>query len=250
MNQTSTLKSKEDSTLVYVTTQAMSLVWGKVPNSFQREVIPHIISMHHCQNDAKAILLVQGTGGGKSMVYQCSGTILTGVALVVESTLSLSSDQCSKIKNASNAHGPVKAIQLDTITSTKMISLVTNNVKQMEDNADDSTLFIFSSPEKILKPCWKSLFEFLTLSKILSMVVVDEAHQFVTFGSSFRSNFLLLKEHLFSKLILSHHCDKHEQLLRVPALFMTATLNEELLDHLQRMTDMCFYPHHVFWAKK
>lgn len=97
MSSTAPSLDKTQQTLLDVTTQGMSFVWQKVPNKFQCWVIPHLLSMNNYKNDSQAVLLVQGTGGGNSMVYQCAGTILTGVVVAIENNLSLSLDQCSKI---------------------------------------------------------------------------------------------------------------------------------------------------------
>jgi len=44
---------------------------------------------------------------------------------VIENTLSLSSDQCSKIKSASQAFGAITAIQLDTINDSSSVEAIT-----------------------------------------------------------------------------------------------------------------------------
>jgi superfamily II DNA helicase RecQ len=61
------------------------------------------------------VLLVQGTGGGKSSVYQTIAVIKKGVSLIIENTLSLSSDQLSKIKNISKQLPHIHSFQLDLI---------------------------------------------------------------------------------------------------------------------------------------
>ena len=66
-------------------------------------------------NHPQALLLVQGTGGGKSAVVQTVGIVDCGVTLVIEETIALSADQKSKIKSASNAYGPVLAYHLDSL---------------------------------------------------------------------------------------------------------------------------------------
>ena len=62
---------------------AMSLIWGKTPNRFQSIVIPSLLVMNHPKNKARGVFVVQATGGGKLMVYQCSGTIFRGVNLII-----------------------------------------------------------------------------------------------------------------------------------------------------------------------
>ena len=70
-------------------------------------------------NTPSAMLLVQGTGGGKSAVPQTVGTVTCGVTLIIENTLSLSADQHSKIKKAKPGHGPIKSFHLDSIRTER-----------------------------------------------------------------------------------------------------------------------------------
>ena len=83
-----------------ITIDAMSTALDHNPRGFQRDVIPYIIRMKpfNTPHPIHPVLLVQGTGGGKSSVYQTIGVIKQGVSLIIENMLSLSSDQLSKIK--------------------------------------------------------------------------------------------------------------------------------------------------------
>jgi superfamily II DNA helicase RecQ len=46
---------------------------------------------------AQPMLLVQSTGGGKSAAPQTCGCMNAGVTIVLENTLALGADQCSKL---------------------------------------------------------------------------------------------------------------------------------------------------------
>jgi superfamily II DNA helicase RecQ len=86
-----------------ITKEAMNTALGHNPRGFQSDIIPHIISMNNCTtNSIQPTLLVQGTGGGKSSMYQAIGVIEGGVSLIIENTVSLSSDQLSKISHISS----------------------------------------------------------------------------------------------------------------------------------------------------
>ena len=98
-----------------ISQQAMISVWNRTPRDFQAEAIPRLLMMRCVPNTPSAMLLVQGTGGGKSAVPQTVGTVTCGVTLVIENTLSLSADQHSKIKNAIPGHGPIKVLHLNSI---------------------------------------------------------------------------------------------------------------------------------------
>ena len=85
------------------------------PRDFQKETTPRLLMMRCAPNIPSAMLLVQGAGGGKSVVPQTVGSVICGVALIIENTLSRSADQHSKIKNVKTSHGRVKAFHLDSI---------------------------------------------------------------------------------------------------------------------------------------
>ena len=86
------------------------------------------------------------------MVYQCSCTILRGVHLVIQNTLSLSSDQASKIESSNNKYGDVKAIQLDTVSSSAGVKTITSCIQALGTaSMFRDTILLFTSPERILK---------------------------------------------------------------------------------------------------
>ena len=76
---------------------AMTSVWNRHPRHYQSVVISLVLRMITEQDyPSEGILLVQGTGSGKSMVYQTCSIIDSGVSIIIEPTLSLSSNQSSK----------------------------------------------------------------------------------------------------------------------------------------------------------
>ena len=89
--------------------------------------------------------------------------------------------------------------------------------------------------------------------KILKITCIDEVHQFIDFGTSFRKSFCLLKENLFKNSIdQSVHCNKtcFPSTLTIPIIAMTATFNMSLLESLEKMIGVKFLRANVFWATK
>ena len=74
-------------TLTSIPDQAMQLVWDRTPVEFQREAIPRLLLMRCAPNTPHALLLVQGTGGGKSAVAQTVDCVDCGFTLVIVETL-------------------------------------------------------------------------------------------------------------------------------------------------------------------
>ena len=82
---------------------------------FQADVTKHVLQMGKADKKVAPTLLVRGTGGGKSLVMQTIAVVKGGVTLIIENTLSLSSDQMSKIQHVSEKDGNVIALHLDAI---------------------------------------------------------------------------------------------------------------------------------------
>jgi superfamily II DNA helicase RecQ len=204
-------------------------------------------------NPTKPTLLVQGTGGGKSSVYQCIGVIKRGVSLIVQNTLSLSSDQVSKIKKISERIPCTFALQLDSIKEPQQQSLLIQTLTSLSSKTNN-TFFLFASPECIMKQPWYQLIDILVKKELLRLVCFDEVHLFVSFGLSFRLDFIRLRESLFKKLQMRGSDDGiansfgESTLVTVPILFMTATFNHTLLMLLQKMTGLALENESFHWS--
>ena len=78
--------------LQYISRHAMNAVWDRTPRKFQNKTIPQLLMMNCPPYRPQALLLVQGTGGGKSAVTQTIGCVNCGVTVVIEPNLALSAD--------------------------------------------------------------------------------------------------------------------------------------------------------------
>ena len=109
-----------------------------------------------------------------------------------------------------------------------------------------ATIFLFSSPESLVKepPPWLSLLSHLINKDVLKQVCVDEVHLFIMFAIMFRQSFLKLRSLLFNKIKVNPEQQNHHSIstapynvptcqFKVPVIFMTATLNSQLLFYLE-----------------
>ena len=81
-----------------VASETMQCVWGRTPRHYQAIVIPHILRMMAGVIPPNPVLMVQSTGSGKSAIPLTLASVDGGVTIVIQNTLALGSDQCSKIK--------------------------------------------------------------------------------------------------------------------------------------------------------
>ena len=70
-------------------------------------------SIHDTDGDGK-LLLVERTGGGKSLTMQMVLTMTAGIALILVPLLALTADQVEKIWRANSSFGSVEAHHIDT----------------------------------------------------------------------------------------------------------------------------------------
>ena len=231
--------------------EAMNTVWSRSPRDFQREVITHLLQMRCFPNTSGALLLVQGTGCGKSSVAQTFGVVDAGIVLIIENTLALGADQSSKINSSSNTMGPVISIQLDSIRDSSQKSKVADTLMSLQEDTD-STIFLFASPETLLIQPWTTLMQTLKQRKIIHLVSIDEVHLFVSFGTTFRRQFTSLRDTLFHYMIDNNHPDNKSNcphILHMPLLLMTATFNQRMVNTLEKMIGIKILAHtNYFWS--
>ena len=242
-----------------VAIDAMQQCLGYTPKHFQLKCISHIIRMKaNCtQYPCKPTLLVQGTGGGKTSVYQCISMIKGGVTLVVQNTLALSSDQLSKVATISSRIPNTFAIQLDSVKGRDQREKVRKQLLEFPINSD-VTIMLFSSPESLLIEYWSSVLDKLIRSSRIQFICFDEVHLFVTYGMSFRPSFIKLREHLFEKVKLENNNNNtntsidsvsiQSSILSLPILFMTASFNVTLQLFLEKMCGLSIRPDSTIWA--
>lgn len=229
--------------------QAITEVWDRAPRDFQREAIPHLLMMRCNPYQPETMLLVQGTSGGgiggRSNSWVCRlrryydhrGDIGFGCGSKVQS------------RKARNTYGPVLAYQLDSIKKPHLQQILKNKLNSLQSNST-VTIFIYTSPECLMKEPWKSVVIVLINRRVLKLVCVDEIHLFVMFGLTFRKEFTLLKAsflmHLIDKKSTSNTTNGCYY-LKVPLLLMTATFNRKLMSLLELMIGIKILPHKYLW---
>ena len=90
--------------LIDISLSAMYDIWDRTPRDFQQVAIPRLLMMRCPLHPPEALLLVQGTGGGKSAVAHTVRYVDCGVTIIIEETLTLAADQKSKVGQARNSY--------------------------------------------------------------------------------------------------------------------------------------------------
>ena len=227
-----------------VAPETMQCAWGRTPRHYQAIVIPHILRMMAGVIPPNPVLMVQSTGSGKSAVPLTLASVDGGVTIVIQNTLALGSDQCSKIKLLSaSLPKPVKTFQLDTFKNkTELASLCSSILMHCIHNSTTS-IIIFASPKALLQTVCMDFVEQLVSKKLLQLFCIDEIHLFIQFGLSFRKVFQNLRTSVIQKLKQSNSND-----MKIPLLLMTATFNIEYLNLLEKILGIKMLPYNIFWG--
>jgi superfamily II DNA helicase RecQ len=162
-----------------IAAEAMETVWGRQPIGYQQVVIPHILEMMADATKPEAILLVQATGSGKSAVPQTLSVVNGGLTIIIENTLSLGSDQTSKIQSANEySGGRVISFQLDEVKNVEQQSSLSKRIIDLLESKPAISIILFSSPEAIMTKVWIDMFTALVEKKLLRLFCIDEVHLF------------------------------------------------------------------------
>ena len=198
----------------------------------QREAVEAIL----CGDDSDGkLLVVDRTGGGKSLILQLTAVAVARVTVVIVPLLSLTANQTASVSRASSKRMAITAIHLDETSWEDVEGKVLPKIEAIPKETT-SSLFLLCSPQYLAT---NKLFCDALLAcndrGMLRLVAIDEAHLFAMHGRSFRESIRVIAENFFFPLFAS------ERISRPLFLAMTATMTERLLKDFSRLT-------HVDWS--
>ena len=138
--------------------------------------------------------IVQPTGTGKSVIPQALSLVNGGVAAVIKNTLALSSDQVSKLERLNS--NLLLAVQLDQLKSYSDKDICRHLLNSMHRNKSIIATMIFTSPECLMNEFWARTMVTSSEMKLIRCICIDEVHQFVMFGITFRKGFKMFQKQL------------------------------------------------------
>ena len=227
-----------------ITNSAMHSTFNRTPRPFQSAIISHLLKMMAFEIPPEPVLMIQPTGSGKSTIPLTCSIVTSGVTIVVENTLALSSDQTSKISSlVTTGSKDIKAYQLDIFKLPHELRRLVNAILKHTSLNVCTSIICFTSPETLLNPICIRFVKKLIDSNKLNLLCIDEIHLFLEFGISFRPIFQDMK----TKIIKLLHKDSKS--LKVPLLMMTATFDLVMFNMIQKMLGINIDREHVFWAE-
>ena len=166
----------------------------------QREVIDSICG-------GRDTLGLMPTGGGKSICFQVPALVLGGLCIVVTPLISLMKDQVQLLKK--------RGIKAEAVYSGMMREDI---VRVLDNSVLGAYNLLYISPERLSSDLFQAK---LARMKLVSMIVVDEAHCISQWGYDFRPSYLRIAQ---MRQMLTYH---------VPVLALTATATPKVVDDIQ-----------------
>ena len=181
------------------------------------------------------LLVVDRTGGGKSLILQLTAVAVAGVTIVIVPLLSLTANQMARISRASSKHMSITAIHLDETSWDDVEGKVIPKLESLPPDTSES-LFLLCSPQYIAtNKIFRDALLACNKRGLLRLVAIDEAHLFAMHGRSFRESIRVLAEVFFHPLFAT------DASTRPLFLAMTATMTARLLSDFSKLT-------HVDWS--
>ena len=186
------------------------------------------------QTDGK-LLVVDRTGGGKSLILYMTAISVGGITLVIVPLLSLTANQLERIRQAVQKYGMVSAFNVDDISKSEMETKLIPQIEQFKYNSS-STMLLLSSPQGITDNL--KLRNALLRARdreVLRLVAIDEAHLYAM-GMTYRLSIRQLERYFFAPIF------KRKRNFVPLLLAMTATMPVPLISVLKDLT-------HVDWMQ-
>ena len=197
----------------------------------QRTAIKRIIA--DGSTDGK-LLVVDRTGGGKSLILYMTAIAVGGITLVIVPLLSLTANQISRIEQAVQRYGTVASFNLDETDSSEIHNKIIPKMDSLPYNSSTS-MILLCSPQFLSEDFQlRSALLRARDRQVLRLIALDEAHLYAM-GGAYRASIRLLARSFFARLY------KFNPQFYPLFLAMTATMPVSQMKALHELT-------HIPWA--
>jgi superfamily II DNA helicase RecQ len=147
------------------------------------------------------LLVVDRTGGGKSLILCMTAITIAGITLVIVPLLALTANQLARIRKAIQKYGVVSCYHMDDTSSCDLHHKIIPKMDDMPVEGCSSTMILLCSPQYLADITAFRLAVIRNIERrVVRMVAIDEAHLYAAHGRSFRESIRVLRE-VFFKVI-------------------------------------------------
>jgi len=157
------------------------------------------------------------TGGGKSLIYQFTGMLLSGMTVVVDPIISLMDDQVLNLRQCG----------IDRVEGISGQQGNDERIQGLQRMAEGKLSYVLMSPERLQSTKFREELQEAQAHLPVSLVVLDEAHCLSEWGHDFRPAYLHLP------LSLQHYCTDRETGTLPVMVALTGTASFAVLGDIQ-----------------
>lgn len=201
----------------------MNHPWSKPAIRYNADVFgnrafrPQQLEIINATMSGKDVLVLMPTGGGKSLCYQLTAILNAGVTLVISPLISLIQDQVAQLQVLGIKAAAMNSQNVDTV---RQVNSCLGTIASRK--CADELKLLYVCPEKIgqsgfFMSLLRKLYDAMDASghRMLSRVIIDEAHCVSQWGHDFRPDYTKLK--VFKR-----------EFPGVPIMALTATATEQV----------------------
>jgi superfamily II DNA or RNA helicase len=206
----------------------------------QSEAVSRLLFDEECRG---RLILVDRTGGGKSLVLFLTAASVGGITLVLVPLLALTASQLSKLNAAVQRYGTINCVHLDETSPSDLAERVLPKMERIGYDSSESLVLLCSPQYVASTPTFLSALLRCLEKKTLRLIALDEAHLFTMHGATFRHSIRFLRDEFFA-IVYALGREYYPLLLA-----MTATMPESLLRPFSSLTHVNFCdPRHHLWG--
>jgi superfamily II DNA/RNA helicase len=189
------------------------------------------------------LIIVDRTGGGKSLILAMTAICIGGITLVLVPLLALTANQLARLSKAIQKYGVVSAFHMDEISRKDLNDKIIPMMDTMRYDSSSTRLLLCSPQYLADTPAFLAAVLRANSRRLLRLVAVDEAHLIAMHGRTFRDAIRVLADDFFS-VVFSQNAQYSPLFLA-----MTATMSDSLLRSFKDLTSVDWTkPCHQLWS--
>ena len=186
----------------------------------------------YCKSSEGKLLVVDRTGGGKSLILSLAAVMVGGITYVIIPLLALTANQMAKLKEALTDDGAIEVHHLDELKKSAVRTKLIPRMLAMSSESS-TTMFLLSSPQYLAGDAlFRNALVQCQAQRTLRLVAIDEVHLYTQHGRTFRECIRYLRD-VFFRVVFDVSKTYHPLFLA-----MTATFTKSMVEYFSNLTNV------------